>query len=424
MGKDVAEIKHIPIDQIKSVFFERTEIDTQEYDELKDNILRNGITVPIIVRQFNDGYQVIAGTIRYMIAKQLGLKTVPAMIVNISSDEEAFKILFSENLRVHMTPVDKGRVILELKKRGHSLSEIAELLGISKSRASELLKIVEAPKEIVEKVESGQISTNKALKMIKEIEKKREEEKRKEKIAERIEQLRAELEKIEELKRKREELKAHLRSITLEIDELKRKSQQLDPIVAKVIDYNTNYLKKAKEYDSIAKNIDFIKFKIRNILATIGEENPEEAMSKLEKERDKVAKELGRVEAKIEELESKIRELRNERWKLQSRLEEIDTAYRALKKYTEDLSKQEKKAKELKEELDKLEKKYEEVKKNLNEYMKAVADKQEIIERLAKLYDEKSRIERELASLRTLDAREKRIVDEIDKLSKLLSNTS
>ena len=64
----------------------------------------------IVVRPYNGSYQIVAGERRYRACKQLGLKTIPAIIKNLS-DEEVTEISLIENIqRQELNPIEEARL--------------------------------------------------------------------------------------------------------------------------------------------------------------------------------------------------------------------------------------------------------------------------------------------------------------------------
>src|SRR5919198_703837 len=63
-------------------------------DEVLVNaIKKNGIIEPIIVRPWENGYEVVEGLRRFDAAKKLGLESIPALIKNLNDEEIAYLFL-------------------------------------------------------------------------------------------------------------------------------------------------------------------------------------------------------------------------------------------------------------------------------------------------------------------------------------------
>lgn len=89
----------------------------EEYEDLKNDIQKRGIIVPLIV---NNKGLLLAGHRRYKIAKELKFRTVPVQYLKekftLSIDQER-ELLFKDNIvRRHLTPQQKVELIKELYK--------------------------------------------------------------------------------------------------------------------------------------------------------------------------------------------------------------------------------------------------------------------------------------------------------------------
>ncbi|HZW85293.1 MAG TPA: ParB/RepB/Spo0J family partition protein, partial [Nitrososphaerales archaeon] len=78
----------------------RTALRTDEEDlaELEGSIERHGLLQPLIVRSSEEGYEVIAGNRRLAAVRSLGLKSVPAVVVE-ADDRSAFEMSLVENIQ-------------------------------------------------------------------------------------------------------------------------------------------------------------------------------------------------------------------------------------------------------------------------------------------------------------------------------------
>lgn len=75
-------------------------LEDESYDALKRNIGKKGIATPITVYpEKKGGYRIISGHRRYFAAKELGMKTIPCLIMEQpKSDTEEKKMILSTNI--------------------------------------------------------------------------------------------------------------------------------------------------------------------------------------------------------------------------------------------------------------------------------------------------------------------------------------
>lgn len=141
-------IRMIAINKIdQSPHQARTELGNIE--ELMASIKEKGIIQPIIIRKKEDRYEIIAGERRYVAAKNIGLKYVPCIEMNVS-DNEAMELALIENLQRKDLDVfeeaDGLNALAELY--GYSHKEISEKIGKARSTITEIINISKIPKEI------------------------------------------------------------------------------------------------------------------------------------------------------------------------------------------------------------------------------------------------------------------------------------
>ena len=125
----------------------RTELGNIE--ELMASIKEKGILQPIIVRKKDDRYEIIAGERRCIAAKNVGLKDVPCIEMNVS-DNEAMELALIENLqRKDLAVFEEADGLNALSDMyGYSHKEIAEKIGKARSTITEIISISKIPKEI------------------------------------------------------------------------------------------------------------------------------------------------------------------------------------------------------------------------------------------------------------------------------------
>ena len=140
----------IEISQIKRLEGQpRKRFDRQKLDELKQSIKQQGILVPITVRKVSDDYYIlIDGERRFRCCQELGWKKIPAHI-RFAEAGDCFEASLVSNLhRVGYNPIEEALAFQELKNRGYTHEEIAELVGKSPHLVGQRLLLLQLPKEV------------------------------------------------------------------------------------------------------------------------------------------------------------------------------------------------------------------------------------------------------------------------------------
>lgn len=91
------QIIEIKLSQLKYYELLRADTHTNEYTQaIADDIAKNGIRKPLIVRPVGDMYEVVFGLARWKGALIAGLSTVPAEERQLT-DQEAAELAISDN---------------------------------------------------------------------------------------------------------------------------------------------------------------------------------------------------------------------------------------------------------------------------------------------------------------------------------------
>jgi ParB family chromosome partitioning protein len=145
---------------VRNPYQPRQNFDETKLDELAASLKENGLLQPIIVRPSAiTGYELLAGERRFLAAQKAGLTQIPA-IIREYSDQEMMTLSILENLqREDLNPLEEAQSLKNLAEKAHlTHEEIARVLGKSRSYVSNLIRILQLPKELLYLVEQGQIS--------------------------------------------------------------------------------------------------------------------------------------------------------------------------------------------------------------------------------------------------------------------------
>lgn len=127
-------------------------------EDIKGSIMRDGISVPLTVRQIGKYYELIDGERRLRVAKELGFKTVPITINNVS-DEVARRLVWKVNtLRQDYTPKEKAYYFRKLQESGMSLNGIARECDYATMAVVAHLNVFKLPEKYQNLVWDGKIS--------------------------------------------------------------------------------------------------------------------------------------------------------------------------------------------------------------------------------------------------------------------------
>lgn len=143
-------VVEIPIELIKKLDNSRLR-DNDDIAELMEDIKHRGLLQPIGVFQEGEHYIIRFGNRRLECFKKLGYKSIPCIVSDKELDEDSFLAdNVAENLhRKDLTPIEFGKVCLNYKSKGYSISEICAVLSSPKNKVENAIKMMgSVPEEI------------------------------------------------------------------------------------------------------------------------------------------------------------------------------------------------------------------------------------------------------------------------------------
>src|SRR3972149_4661052 len=127
----------------------RKSFDDVKLNQLVSSIKNRGIIQPIILKEENGGYKIIAGERRWRAAKVAGMRTVPAIIKDVSQ-RDAMELALIENIqREDLNPIEEAEAykrLIEEYKLTHE--EVSEKIGKNRATISNYLRLLNLPEEV------------------------------------------------------------------------------------------------------------------------------------------------------------------------------------------------------------------------------------------------------------------------------------
>jgi ParB family transcriptional regulator, chromosome partitioning protein len=158
--KTEPSVSEIDIDRIvRNPNQPRLHLDEERLEELAASIRANGILQPILVRPFNNGYQLVAGERRLSAAQRAGLLSVPATIRDIP-DELLLELALVENIqREPLNPIEEAQAYQKLMETTSATQEqIAGRLGKDRSTIANSIRLLKLPPTVKPLVAEGKLS--------------------------------------------------------------------------------------------------------------------------------------------------------------------------------------------------------------------------------------------------------------------------
>lgn len=392
---------------IKSFLFERSQIPEGKIAEIASSIKStNGVIEPIIVRNVDGGYQLIAGYLRLLATKQAGMETIEAKIYKDLDDIQATKISIIENVqRQEMNGIDEARMLKTLQDNDWTEERIGIEVGKTKGWVSQRLALLKDVEPIKKAISEGRLTEAHARSL-----RKITNEKVLEKVIPEVQNKSAvdtqkvvkEVLKSDKARDEKAEIKAEIQEYKDklgEVEKAKKTKVTLEKEISGLVQKQKKLEKGApKDLDGIIKKLSTIEnsyFPLKERLAELQAQKKEhtDTVKKIDvdetaKERDQLTKDTRTLNAQIQKLTAELTAKKNEcselneRIKtLNSRITYVQTTERHVKRLTDEIEHTQGKMKVIQNQ-------YSDEIKNYKELRQAVNGKEQILTKRNELFKE------------------------------------
>lgn len=155
----------------------RKYFDKEKLRELADSILENGVIQPIIVTRVANSYQIVAGERRWRAARLANVKTIPAIVKELSDVEILQQALIENVQRQDLNPIETSEALSRLMSEHNMTQEkLSTTVGMSRSAVANTLRLQNLTTKLKRYVISEEISQGHARALLALSDKKNQEE--------------------------------------------------------------------------------------------------------------------------------------------------------------------------------------------------------------------------------------------------------
>jgi ParB family chromosome partitioning protein len=160
------ELARLPLDLLQRGRYQpRVDMRPETLSALADSIRAQGVVQPIVVRPVGEAdergvqrYEIIAGERRWRAAQLAGLQEIPAIIRQVPDDAAIAMALIENIQREDLNPLEEGRALQRLiAEFGLTHQQAADAVGRSRAAVSNLLRLLELPPEVCERLEKREL---------------------------------------------------------------------------------------------------------------------------------------------------------------------------------------------------------------------------------------------------------------------------
>jgi len=129
-------VQNIPVDRIRPEEGLGRKRHRDGHRELRKSIEQFGVLTPVTVRLAADGigdYLLIKGQGRTLACRMLGLKTIPAIVVDadFAEQDKVGQFLVENVARLKMRPIDRALLISRARAQGEETADVARRFGVT-----------------------------------------------------------------------------------------------------------------------------------------------------------------------------------------------------------------------------------------------------------------------------------------------------
>ena len=161
---DHDRVRRVPLDKIRpSALQPRKEFTSDSLRELADSIREQGIVQPLIVRERDGMFELIAGERRWRAAQLLNLPEVP-VITREADDRSVLELALIENLqRENLNPIEEAHGYSQLAGQFQlTQEEISAKVGKSRAVVANAMRLLKLPKPVQDFIREGRLSVGHA----------------------------------------------------------------------------------------------------------------------------------------------------------------------------------------------------------------------------------------------------------------------
>lgn len=153
----------------------RTHFNESEINGLADSIKAVGLIQPIIVRNLEGDYVVVAGERRLRASKKAGLQKIKAIVIQANEEKNLTLALIENIQRTDLNPIEEAksyRMLIERFRIKHQ--DLASKVGKERTTITNALRLLNLPDEIQHSIIDGKIGSGHAKVLLSVTEKERQ----------------------------------------------------------------------------------------------------------------------------------------------------------------------------------------------------------------------------------------------------------
>jgi ParB family chromosome partitioning protein len=137
----------------------RKNFDEEKIEQLAESIKEHGVVQPIVLKKIDDTYVIVAGERRWRAAKTIGLKEIPAVVMDLT-EKQILEISLIENIqREDLNPIEEALAYKRLIEEFELTQEVlGKRLGKSRTAVTNCMRLLNLDSRVQDYLIDGVIT--------------------------------------------------------------------------------------------------------------------------------------------------------------------------------------------------------------------------------------------------------------------------
>ena len=162
--KESDSIIYISLDDIKPNEMQpRRTFAEDTLESLAQSIETHGVIQPVMLKRSGETYELVAGERRWRAARRAGLKEIPAIIRELTEEENALFAIIENMQREDLNPMEEAEAFKKILDTYRLTQEsLSKSVGKSRPYIANTLRLLKLPEKVQELLEIGELTAGHA----------------------------------------------------------------------------------------------------------------------------------------------------------------------------------------------------------------------------------------------------------------------
>ena len=137
----------------------RKVFDDEKLEDLANSIKQHGMIQPIVLRRSGKGYEIVVGERRWRAARMIGLKEIPAIVKELTDEENMLLAIIENMQREDLNPIEEAEGLKQMiDTYGLTQEQVSFSVGKSRPYITNSLRLLKLSEYVQDLTATGKIS--------------------------------------------------------------------------------------------------------------------------------------------------------------------------------------------------------------------------------------------------------------------------